>query len=445
MVDPFKNYLTQIEKVDKVLKLEPSVKKQFKTPQNVIDVDFSVQMDNGKTKVFRGFRVQFNNARGPYKGGIRFHPQVNLAEVKALAAWMTIKCAVADVPFGGGKGGVIVDPKKLSEKELENLSRAYIKAIHQYIGPDLDVPAPDVNTNPKIMAWMVDEYKKARSASRLARSEYLATFTGKPIEIGGSEGRVEATGLGGFYILEALFSKIFKHQTPSTKHQATNSKQFGNWDLKFGHSRPTVAIQGFGNVGYYFALFAQKAGFKIIAVSDSKGAVFVPNGLDPIATLDCKKKNGQVAGCYCVGSVCDLSYGRPISNKKFLELEVDVLVPAALENVITKENADKIKAKAIIELANGPVTPEADEILTKRGIVSVPDVLANCGGVTVSYFEWLQNKRGEHWKKELVNKKLKKQITKAFKDVWHESKKRKVSLRDAAYILAIKRIVEALK
>jgi len=421
MIDPFKNYLTQIEKADQVLKLEPSVKKQFKTPQNVIDVDFSVQMDN-ETKVFRGFRVQFNNARGPYKGGIRFHPQVNLAEVKALAAWMTVKCAVADVPFGGGKGGVIVDPKKLSEKELENLSRAYIKAIHQYIGPDLDVPAPDVNTNPKIMAWMVDEYKKARSASRLARSEYLATFTGKPVEMGGSEGRVEATGLGGFYILEQLIEK-----------------------LKVKPRNTTIAIQGFGNVGYYFAHFAQKAGFKVIAVSDSKGAVFVPNGLDPIATLDCKKRNGQVAGCYCAGSVCDLSYGRSISNQELLELKVDVLVPAALENVITKENADKIKAKAIIELANGPVTPEADEILQKRNIISVPDVLANSGGVTVSYFEWLQNKKGEHWQKEKVNQKLKEKITQAFNDVWDESKRRSVSLRDAAYILAIKRIVEAMR
>jgi len=421
MIDPFKNYLTQIEKADQVLKLEPSVKKQFKTPQNVIDVDFSVQMDN-ETKVFRGFRVQFNNARGPYKGGIRFHPQVNLAEVKALAAWMTVKCAVADVPFGGGKGGVIVDPKKLSEKELENLSRAYIKAIHQYIGPDLDVPAPDVNTNPKIMAWMVDEYKKARSASRLARSEYLATFTGKPVEMGGSEGRVEATGLGGFYILEQLIEK-----------------------LKVKPRNTTIAIQGFGNVGYYFAHFAQKAGFKVIAVSDSKGAVFVPNGLDPIATLDCKKRNGQVGGCYCAGSVCDLSYGRSISNQELLELKVDVLVPAALENVITKENADKIKAKAIIELANGPVTPEADEILQKRNIISVPDVLANSGGVTVSYFEWLQNKKGEHWQKEKVNQKLKEKITQAFNDVWDESKRRSVSLRDAAYILAIKRIVEAMR
>ena len=416
MTDPFKNYLTQIEKVDKVLKLDPVVKKELKTPQNIIDVDFPVKMDNGKTRLFRGFRVQFNNARGPYKGGIRFHPQVNLAEVKALAAWMAIKCAVADLPFGGGKGGVIVDPKKLSEKELEALSRAYVKAIHQYIGPDVDVPAPDVNTNPQIMAWMVEEYEK------LVGKKAPAIITGKPIDMGGSEGRTEATGQGGFYILEELVKKL--NLTPE---------------------KTTISIQGFGNVGYYFALLAQKAGFKIIAVSDSKGAVFVPNGLDPIATLDCKKKHGQVAGCYCIGSVCDLAYGRPISNKELLELEVDVLVPAALENVISKENADKIKAKTIIELANGPVTPEADEILQKRSIVSVPDVLANSGGVTVSYFEWLQNKKEEHWQKEKVNQKLKEKITKAFSDIWQEAETRQISLRDAAYILAIKRIVEAMK
>ncbi|MBL7159531.1 Glu/Leu/Phe/Val dehydrogenase [Candidatus Microgenomates bacterium] len=416
MNDPFKNYLTQIEKADQVLKLDSDVKKQLKTPQNIIDINFPVKMDSGETKNFRGFRVQFNNARGPYKGGIRFHPQVNLAEVKALSAWMTIKCAVANVPFGGGKGGVIVNPKELSEKELESLSRAYIKAIHKDIGPDLDVPAPDVNTNPQIMSWMVDEYEK------LVGKKTPAVITGKPINEGGSEGRTEATGQGGFYILEELVRKL---------------------NLK--PEKTTIAIQGFGNVGYYFALLAHKAGFKVIVVSDSKGAVLVPDGLDPIATLNCKKENGQVAGCYCIGSVCDLSHGKPISNEELLELEVDILVPAALENVITKENADKIKAKAIIELANGPVTPEADKILQNKGIVSVPDVLANSGGVTVSYFEWVQNKKEERWSKEEVNQKLKEKITKAFNDIWNESQKRKITLRDAAYVLAIKRIVEAMK
>ena len=431
MNDPFKNYLTQIEKADQVLKLDSAVKEQLKTPQNIIDVDFPVKMDNGETKSFRGFRVQFNNARGPYKGGIRFHPQVNLAEVKALSAWMAIKCAVANVPFGGGKGGVIVDPKKLSERELESLSRAYIKAIYKDIGPDLDVPAPDVNTNPQIMAWMVDEYIKLKTKSEKVKTttknskltdKLKATFTGKPVDMGGSEGRTEATGQGGFYVLEELARKL---------------------NLK--PEKTTIAIQGFGNVGYYFTLLAKQAGFKVIAVSDSKGAIFVPKGLDPAATLKCKKESGQVAGCYCVGSVCDLSYGQSISNEELLELEVDVLVPAALENVITKDNVNEIKAKVIIEMANGPVTPEADKILQKRGVVSMPDVLANSGGVTVSYFEWLQNKKEERWPKEKVNKRLQKVITQAFDDIWDESQKRKIALRDAAYILAIKRIVEAMK
>lgn len=406
MIDPFKNYLIQIEKVDG---------EKLKVPDKIIEVDFPVQMDNGEVRIFKGFRVQFNNARGPYKGGIRFHSEVNLSEVKALAAWMAIKCAVADIPFGGAKGGVIVDPKKLSEKELENLSRAYIKAIYQDIGQDLDIPAPDVGTNPIVLGWMLSEYEN------LIGHKEPATFTGKPLERGGSEGRVEATGKGGVYILQDLAKK-----------------------LGFKPAQTTVAIQGFGNVGYHFAHFAQKAGFKIIAVSDSKGGVLVPRGLDPLKTLECKKRKGQVAGCYCVGSVCDLSYGRSISNKELLELSVDVLVPAALENVINARNAKKIRAKVILEMANGPVTPEADRILQKRKIISVPDVLANSGGVTVSYFEWLQNKKQEHWKKEKIMTKLKEKITNAFKAVWRQSQKQKISLRDAAYVLAIDRIVKAM-
>jgi len=421
MNNAFKNYLSQIKKVDKVLKFEPWVKERLKKPQKTIEVNFPVKMDNGETRMFRGFRVQFNNSRGPFKGGIRFHPQVDFAEIKALAAWMAIKCAVADIPFGGAKGGVMVDPKKLSENELKRLSKGYVRAIYQEIGPDLDVPAPDVNTNPKIMGWMVDEYTKVQSAKCKAQN-YLAAFTGKPIDKGGSEGRVEATGVGGVIVVATLAQK-----------------------LKFKNEKLKIAIQGFGNVGYHFAYFAKEAGFKIIAVSDSQGGVFVPQGLDPLATLKCKKESGQVAGCYCVGSVCDLSFGRPISNQELLELPVDILVPAALENVITQENAAKIKAKAIIEMANGPVTTEADEILAKRGIMTVPDVLANSGGVTVSYFEWLQNKKGEHWTKEKVNRKLKTKITKAFNDVWKESQERQISLRDAAYILAIQRIIKAME
>lgn len=426
MSDPFKNYLAQIEKVDRVLRLEPSLKERLSKPQKTIEVNFPVKMDSGETRVFPGFRVQFNNARGPFKGGIRFHPQVNFSEVKALAAWMMVKCAVANILFGGAKGGVIVDPKKLSEKELERLSRAYVRAIYQNIGPDLDVPAPDVNTNPKIMAWMTDAYAsegKAQSAKRkIAKNEILATFTGKPVEKGGLEGRLEATGRGGVAVLTLLAQKL------GLKPEKT-----------------TVAVQGFGNVGYHFALFARETGFKVVAVSDSQGGIFVPDGLSPLETAECKKRREFLAGCYCVGSVCDLSYGKRVTNEELLELPVDILVPAALENVITKENAGKIRAKAIVEMANGPVTPAADRILKKKGIISVPDVLANSGGVTASYFEWFQNKKNEHWSKEKVNQKLKKKITKAFEDVWKESQKRNVSLRDAAYILAIQRIVRAMK
>lgn len=422
MNDLFENYLRQIEKVNKLLKLEASLKERLKLPQKTIEVNFPVRMERGETRIFKGFRVQFNNALGPFKGGIRFHPKVNFSEIKALAALMMVKCAVAGLPFGGGKGGVIVDPKKLSKRELENLSRSFVKAIYQDIGPDLDVPAPDLNTNPKIISWMVDEYIKLKIKNLKFKENLRATFTGKPVKKGGSEGRVGATGLGGVTVLKALAKK-----------------------LKIKKEKLKIAIQGFGNVGYHFSYFAQKAGFKIIAVSDSKGGVLVKEGLDPEATLKCKKEKGQVGGCYCIGSVCDLKYGRPIKNKDLLELPVDVLVPAALENVINKDNAKNIKAKVIIEMANGPVTPEADEILAKKGIILVPDVLANCGGVIVSYFEWLQNKKGERWTKEKVNQKLVKKVTKAFNDVWQEAEDRQVSLRQSAYILAIKKIVEAMK
>jgi glutamate dehydrogenase/leucine dehydrogenase len=419
MSDPFKNYLIQVEKAAKIFKIDRFIKEKLKTPDKIIEVNFPVEMDNGETKFFKGFRVQFNNARGPYKGGIRFHSDVNLAEVKALAAWMQIKCAVADLPFGGAKGGVIVDPKGLSERELERLSRAYIKAIYQDIGPEVDVPAPDVNTNPQIMSWMLDEYKQMANG-KWQMANVLATFTGKPVEQGGSKGREEATGLGGVYILQALAKKL---------------------GLK--PSQTTVAIQGFGNVGYHFAYFAEKAGFRVVAVSDSKGGILVENGLNSERTLTCKIEKGRLAGCYCIGSVCDLRYGRSISNQELLELPVDVLVPAALENVITEKNAKKIRAKVIVEMANGPVTSGADKILPKRKIVSVPDVLSNSGGVTVSSFEWLQNKKNQRWSKEKVNQRLKRKIIKAFKAVWQTSRRHHLSLREAAYVLAMKRIAEA--
>lgn len=459
MNSSFTNALRQLEKAEEFVKGDLSV---LKEPQRIIDVRVPVRMDSGSMRFFHGYRVQYNNARGPYKGGIRFHPSVDLDEVKALAFWMAMKCAVADIPLGGGKGGVIVDPKTLSEKELERLSRGYVRAIADVIGPQLDVPAPDVNTNSKIMGWMTDEYvRMANDKWQMTNEEkkkLRATFTGKSMKDGGSEGRKEATGLGGLYVLQAVLAKL-KSQLSITNDQ-TNSKSslgktrdrqiqsskkldIGYWKLDI--PRPlTVAVMGFGNVGYNMTKFLVEAGFKVVAVSDSHGAIHVPDGVNPNLTLECKRKNGYLAGCYCSGSVCDLSKGRPINNEALLELPVDILVPAALENVITKENAGKIKAKIILEMANGPTTPEADETLYQRGITVIPDVLANSGGVLVSAFEWEQNMKGEHWTKEEVNRKLKQKMEQAVSDVWETSQRLKTDLRTAAFVVALERIFSAL-
>jgi len=429
MAGAFQNYLALIEKTSRILKLTSFVKERLSVPDKVIEVNLPLRLDNGKVRIFKGWRVQFNNNLGPYKGGIRFHPKVNLGEVKALSAWMAIKGAVAGLPFGGGKGGVKVDPRKLSERELEKLSRAYVRAIASDIGPDFDIPAPDVGTDGRVMGWMVDEYTKSkfkspacagRQNSKVAiknlklEDELKASFTGKPIDLGGSEGREEATGAGGLYVLQMLLQVI--------------PKQFEN-------SRPTVVVQGFGNVGFWFAYLAQKAGFKIIAVSDSKGGVVNQqfNNLTIEQLNNHKKKTG---------SVLDFPGAKNITNEELLELPVDILVPAALENVIDEKNASRIKAKIVLELANGPVTPKADSILARKKIIVVPDVLANSGGVIVSYFEWLQNKKVEKWSKEKVLKKLKNQITKAFLNVWQTSRRRKITLREAAYILAVEKIAK---
>ncbi len=431
-------------------------------PERILDVMIPVKMDDGSTKSFHGFRVQYNNALGPYKGGIRYHPQVTIEEVKALAFWMTIKCAVAGIPYGGGKGGVIVDPKKLSQGELEMLSREYVRAIADCIGPDKDVPAPDVNTNSSIMSWMLDEYikyqnlniKNTYQISNISKKLEMinrAAFTGKPLNNGGSEGREEATGKGGLYVLNAAISKYKSQITNSklqtnSKSQTSNSKHldFGTWYLEFPQPL-TVAVQGFGNVGFNMAKFLGEEGFKIVAVSDSRGGIFVPDGLNPKLTLDCKHKNGYLAGCYCVGSVCDLKKGKPITNEELLELPVDILIPAALENQITKANAHKIKAKIIMEMANGPIDPDADEIFFKRNIPVIPDVLANSGGVTVSYFEWYQNIKGLHWTKDEVNKKLKIYMEKALNNIWETKEKYKTYFRKAAFVYALERIMEKME
>lgn len=415
-INPFKNVLKKLHETTKALGLEESVYKKLSTPDAVLEKTIIITLDNGETAEFKGYRVQFNNARGPYKGGIRFHPEANLDEVKTLALLMAAKCAVANIPLGGSKGGIQVDPKSLSKDEMERLSRAWVRAFFENIGPDKDIPAPDVYTTPQIMAWMVDEY------SKIAGKETPAAFTGKPLDKGGSAGREFSTSQGGYYVLRELAKK-----------------------LKLKPESTTVAVQGFGNVGYHAARILHDQGFKVVAVSDSKGGIcdLRSRGMDPRHIMEVKKKRGAIEGCYCVGTVCDCENYKKITNKELLELPVDVLVPAAMENQITEQNAGKIKAKAVIELANGPITPEADAMLFDRGIYVVPDILANAGGVIVSYFEWLQNLKNEHWSEKDVLTRLEKIMIKEFENIWTISKVKKIDLRSAAYILSIGRIVEA--
>ncbi len=427
---PWETALEQLKRASEKLSLNPAFLKSLAQPNKIIEVDLLLEMDNGQTQTFKGYRVQHNNLRGPYKGGLRYHPQVSIDEVKALAFWMTMKCAVVDVPFGGGKGGITVDPKILSEKELEALTRLFTRKLAEHIGPDKDVPAPDVNTNAKIMDWIVDEYKKYVKSQKLKvkSGEVLAVVTGKSIANGGSEGREEATGMGGLYVLNKILEKMGK--TPA--------------DM-------TVAIQGFGNVGEHIAKLLQEAGFKVVAVSDSKGGVYIPDGIPSIEEIKkCKLATGLLAGCYCVGSVCDLSNkgklgGNDISAEEVLTLPVDIIVPAALENVITAENAKNIKAKIVLEMANGPTSEQADKILAEREITVIPDILANSGGVAVSYFEWYQNMYDEKWSRDEVLVKLKEKMEKATDAVYEKAKEFNVNLREAADILALQRLEKEFK
>jgi len=430
MTNPHQMAIAQLEQVAKLLKNDYPDEKRFNkaikklaTVDRVLEGELEVKMDDGKLQKFKAFRSQHNNARGPYKGGIRFHPNVTKEEVMALSTWMTWKCSVTGIPYGGSKGGVVVDPKTLSQNELQRLSRAYVRFLVNNIGPWTDVPAPDVNTTGQIMAWMVDEYQQLKNKNPENINEnLLATFTGKPLELGGSEGREEATGLGGVFILEELAKKLNVQRKK---------------DL-------TIAIQGFGNVGYFFAYHADRLGYRVVAVSDSKGGVFVEAGLNPAKTLECKHKSGSLTACGCDDQGCDLILGKPITNQELLELDVDVLVPAALENVITKENASRIKAKNIIEMANGPTTPEADEILKSRGILLIPDVLANAGGVTTSYFEWVQNLQGYYWTHEEVVTKLEPLMKAAFAKMWQAKEKYQLDGRMATYVGAVKRVIDAM-
>lgn len=397
----------QLEKAVKKMNLDPNILAQLKEPEKVLIVSIPVKMDNGTVKVFTGYRAQYNSARGPLKGGVRYHPDVTLDEMKALSALMTWKCAVAGIPYGGAKGGVKCNPKEMSEGELERLSRRYIYEISSIIGPRKDIPAPDVYTTPKIMGWYIDTHNKLNGEAS------FSTITGKPLELWGSEGRVKATARGLSYMVEVAAEQ-----------------------LNINPLEATAVIQGYGNAGSIAAKLLNEQGYKIIGVSDSKGGTYNPQGIDPLEILNYKTKTSSVKG---------FPNAEFISNKDLLEIECDVLVPAALEGVITEKNVKNIKAKIIAEAANGPTTPEADDILYQRGVFVIPDILANCGGVTVSYFEWIQGLYGYFWSEEKVNRRLKKLMVKAFNEVSRIAEKEKTDNRTAAYMYAVSQVAKAME
>ncbi len=407
-LDPFDIALKQLQKAAEIMNLSGEALEQLSSPKEILQVSIPVKMDNGETKVFTGFRVHYNNARGPMKGGIRYYIKENLSEVKALSAWMTWKTALLDLPMGGAKGGIICDTKKLSNGELERLSRGYIDAINKFIGPDIDVPAPDVYTTPQIMAWMMDEYEKISGHSA------PGVITGKPLEVGGSLGRGDATAKGGMYVLRE-----------------------GAKDIGLDLSKAKVAVQGFGNAGQFAVKFVTEMfGSKVVAVSDSTGGIYKEDGIDYNKLLEHKKQTG---------SVQKFPGSKNIKNEEVLESDADILIPSAIEGQLTGENAGKVKAKIVLELANGPSTPEADEIFFKNNVLLLPDFLSNAGGVTVSYFEWVQNITGNYWTEEDVYKKLDAKMTKATHDVLETHKKYNTDPRTAAYIIAVKRVFDAMR
>jgi glutamate dehydrogenase (NAD(P)+) len=412
-LNPFEIAQKQLDEAAEHLKLDHATHMMLREPMRELHVLIPVRMDSGEVKVFKGFRVQYNDAKGPTKGGIRFHPEETIDTVRALAAWMTWKTALLDLPYGGGKGGVICNPKEMSETEKERLARGYIRALGEFIGPEKDIPAPDVYTDPQIMAWMMDEFSKLRGYNT------PGVITGKPIPLGGSLGRMDATARGGMYTLRE-----------AAKVKGVNLKD------------ATVAIQGYGNAGQFaHKLVCEMFGAKVVAVSDTKGAIYSKDGLDFEKVLEHKKRTGSVVefpGSDLIGRGED-------GNRELLELDVDILIPAAIEDVITEENAGRIKGKIIVELANGPTTPEADHILHKNGKFVIPDFLANAGGVTVSYLEWVQNITGYYWPIERVYEELDRKMTKAFNDMYERYETHKVHPRLAAYLVAINRVVEAMK
>ncbi len=414
-LNPFKIAQAQLDKAAEIMNLDKQAHAILREPKRTLIMNIPVKMSNGKTQVFTGFRVQYNDARGPVKGGIRFHPQETLDTVKALSAWMTWKCSLANIPYGGAKGGIICDTKKMGERDLELLSRAYVRHLGRDMGPDIDIPAPDVYTTPQIMAWMLDEY------NNIMRHNEFGAITGKPVEVWGSEGRMDSTAMGGIFILR----------------EAAKA-------LKMDPKKSTIAVQGFGNAGRFaYTLSKQMLGAKVVAISDSQGGVYDPDGLDLAKLDEAKLKTGSVQGYHTKNS-------KKVSNEELLELKVDILIPAAIENQIRADNADRIKSKLVLELANGPVTPDATDVLFEKGIVDLPDFLVNSGGVVGSYFEWLQNQSGYYWDTDEFHARLDRIITKSFNDTMatqkaYAAKGKKISPRMAAYIIAVDRVARAMK
>jgi len=412
----FDDAIKRLDRAGEIAQIDPEALQRLKHPKAILQVSIPVRMDDGSLRIFEGYRVRHDNTRGPTKGGIRYHPNVSLDEVKALAFWMTCKCAVVGIPYGGAKGGIVVNPKELSRMELERLSRGFVQRMADFIGPDTDIPAPDVYTNSMIMGWMMDEY------SIIKRKHSPAVITGKPIELGGSLGRDDATGRGAYYCIKELEKR--KGWKPANVR---------------------VAVQGFGNAGQAVARLLHGDGYKIVAVSDSRGGIYKPDGFDVPSLIQFKNETRQLKAVYCQGALCEMVEAETITNEQLLELDVDVLIPAALEEQITITNADRIKADVIVEVANGPTTSEADAALVARGILIVPDILANAGGVTVSYFEWVQNRQGYYWPVEEVHDRLARIMTCEFNAVDDMAHDKDIDLRTAAYAHALNRIGTAIE
>jgi glutamate dehydrogenase (NAD(P)+) len=408
-INPFEVVKKQIDRCADILNLDADIVAILKSPMRELHVSLPIHMDDGSVKVFQGFRVQHNDARGIAKGGIRFHPEETIDTIRALATLMTWKTSLVDLPLGGAKGGIICNPKEMSQRELERLSRAYIRAVFQFIGPERDVPAPDVYTNPQIMAWMMDEY-----SVMLGKPPQFGVITGKPLLVGGSPGRGDATARGGVFTIREAAKTV---------------------DIDLSKAR--VSVQGYGNAGSHAArLISELYGSKIVGICDSKGGIYNEAGIDPKAAFECKA---------ATGSVCNLPEAEYIAKEDILELDVDILIPAAIENAITDENAARVKAKIVAELANGPTTPEADDIMTEQGIHLIPDFLCNAGGVTVSYIEMVQNSYMYSWQEEEVHELLDRKMTTAYQSVLSTSQEYNIDMREAAYVLAVQRVVDVMK